>query len=299
MRPLKPYKLELNDPAKLTYPLFGMPKYDGVRFIVSEVNGVKVALSNSLKPLPNKHLQELIQAFPLGSDGEVLLSFDPLENKCPEVVSAVMAYDTVTDLKFVIFDNYLLNGGYQDRLSEMILQVNDPPLALGVVATPKFTVIHYPSDLLEYANNLITQGYEGAIFRHPDGRYKHGRSTLKESYMLKFKHIQDDEAIVIGFEPWEQNTAISEYNELGLLQKSNKKENRVPLDMLGALVVKHDTYGVFNIGSGFTKDQRIEFWQNRENIIGKIVTYKYLAHGIKDKPRHNIFKMFRPVEDLS
>lgn len=298
MRPLKPYKLELNDPVRLAYPLFGMPKYDGVRFIVSEVNGVKVALSNSLKPLPNKHLQELIQAFPLGSDGEVLLSFDPSENLCSEVVSAVMAYDTVSDLKFVIFDNYLLDGGYQDRLSEVILQVNDPPLALGVVATPKFTVIHYPSDLLEYADNLITEGYEGAIFRSPIGKYKHGRSTLKESYMLKFKHIQDDEAVVIGFEPWEQNTAVSEYNELGLLQKSNKLEYKVSKDMLGALVVKHADYGEFRIGTGFTHDQRIQYWRGRENLTGKTVTFKFMPHGVKDKPRHPVFKMFRPIEDL-
>jgi DNA ligase-1 len=53
----------------------------------------------------------------------------------------------------------------------------------------------------------------------------------------------------------------------------------------------------FNIGTGFTASQRAEFWANRHEIVDQLVTFKYFDHGIKEAPRHPVFKSFRHIED--
>lgn len=43
---------------------------------------------------------------------------------------------------------------------------------------------------------------------------------------------------------------------------------------LGALVVKYKNNTV-NVGSGFTDDERKKFWENRDDIIGRVIEVKY------------------------
>ena len=43
---------------------------------------------------------------------------------------------------------------------------------------------------------------------------------------------------------------------------------------LGALVVKYKDNTV-NVGSGFTDEERKNFWENREDIIGRVIEVKY------------------------
>jgi DNA ligase-1 len=43
---------------------------------------------------------------------------------------------------------------------------------------------------------------------------------------------------------------------------------------LGALVVKYKNNTV-NVGSGFTDEERKNFWENREDIIGRVIEVKY------------------------
>lgn len=73
----------------------------------------------------------------------------------------------------------------------------------------------------------------------------------------------------------------------------------VPVDALGALIVRRADGVEFKIGSGFTESQRYTLWQNQEEILGKMVTYKHFEVGAKDKPRFPIFKGFRDEKDLS
>ena len=41
----------------------------------------------------------------------------------------------------------------------------------------------------------------------------------------------------------------------------------------------------------------VEFWALRDEAVGHIVTVKYFARRVKDKPRHAQFKDFRPEFD--
>ena len=52
--------------------------------------------------------------------------------------------------------------------------------------------------------------------------------------------------------------------------------------ILGALVVKYKDNTV-NVGSGYTDTERKKIWQNRENIIGRVIEVKFKETTIDKK----------------
>ena len=66
---------------------------------------------------------------------------------------------------------------------------------------------------------------------------------------------------------------------------------------MGAITVRDLKTGVeFEIGSGFTAEQRLDFWANK--YIGEIVKYSYFEVGAKDKPRFPTYLGFRSKDDM-
>ncbi|MNG11564.1 DNA ligase [compost metagenome] len=130
------------------------------------------------------------------------------------------------------------------------------------------------------------------MVRQADGKYKQGRSTLREGILLKLKRFNSAECIVTGFEELMHNANEAKINETGHTDRSSHKENLVPMNTLGALLVKDIESGVdFAIGTGYTAAQRKEIWDNRRQWLGKIVTYTHFAVGSGyDKPRFPVFK---------
>src|SRR5690606_40344965 len=115
----------------------------------------------------------------------------------------------------------------------------------------------------------------GVMLRHPDGPYKHGRSTTKEGWLLKVKRFEDSEAQVIGYSEAQHNANEAKRNELGQLERSSHKAGKVGKQTLGALAVKDLKTGVeFDIGTGFTESQRQLLWAMGDNLMGKVVKYK-------------------------
>jgi hypothetical protein len=54
----------------------------------------------------------------------------------------------------------------------------------------------------------------------------------------------------------------------------------------------------FDVPSGaMPHSVREELWKDR-SLIGALVVYKYFPLGSDTRPRHPIFKAFRPVDDL-
>lgn len=65
---------------------------------------------------------------------------------------------------------------------------------------------------------------------------------------------------------------------------------------MGSLLVNDPKFGLFNIGTGFNQEERSQLWSIRNELIGKVVKYKYFPVGMKDKPRHPVFLGFRDME---
>ncbi|MBU3014258.1 DNA ligase [Poseidonibacter lekithochrous] len=118
--------------------------------------------------------------------------------------------------------------------------------------------------LESYLEKLIKLKAEGIMIKNPSLEYFVGRS----SNILKVKKFLDSEAEVIGIN----------YNK----DKQNKFKS---------LVLKLENNVVFNLGNGFTAEQRINHPK-----IGDIVTFKYYNLTRFGKPKFASFLRIRKKE---
>lgn len=280
----------VTDIELLNYPVLASPKLDGIRCVV--INGV--AYSRSLKPIPNIAVRQFFKSGEYdGFDGELIAG----PHNAPDVFNRstrfVMKRDAWDDWAFYVFDR-VSDGHTIERMG----LVEALPCSEHVRPVIQTTVGNAEA-LREYERVSLLQGFEGVMIRSMGGGYKHGRSTLKEGLLLKLKRFSDDEATVIGVECLMRNKNIAGVNELGYIERSTDARGLIPVDALGALIVRRADGVEFKIGSGFTESQRYNLWQNQDQILGKIVTYKHFEVGAKDKPRFPIFKGFRDEKDIS
>jgi len=278
----------------LSYPLLASPKLDGIRALV--LDGVLV--SRNLKPIPNRHLQDMFCGEDLeGLDGELILG-DPCSPRAfLNTTSAVRSRDGYPAAVFYVFDDFSISEGFEGRLASAQRKSTKRDRYIQLV---EHQVIRSPQELIELENRWLTQGYEGVMLRDPQGAYKQGRSTLREQGLMKLKRFCDAEAQVIGFEEQMHNSNEARRDNLGRIERSNHKAGMVGKNTLGALLVKgiNGTYtGVdFSIGSGFDDSLRKDIWDNRNSTLGRVVKFKYFPTGSKDAPRFPTFLGFR--EDL-
>lgn len=283
------------------YPVMASPKLDGVRCILRG----KVAVSRSLKPIPNKYIQHILSTMPSGLDGELGIGFPGDKDFYRNTVSAVMREEERPDFTFWVFDQTELraNMGYSVRYRH--LQESFAGMLSGnpYVKLLTHVVINTAQELLDYEELQLATGFEGVILRSMDGPYKHGRSSTKEGYLLKLKRYEDAEAVILDVQEQLKNDNVEFTNELGRTARSSHKENMTPMGTMGALNVQGlgGTYdGIdFSIGTGFDDELRQKLWNVRKQLIGKIVKFKYFATGGKDAPRFPVFLGLRDPRDMS
>jgi len=283
---------------KLPFPVICSPKIDGIRAM--KVNGH--LLSSTFKPIPNMFTRETLERqIPDGADGELTVG-----STFQETTSGIMSKAGEPAFTFWMFD--LVNPDQLDEpYSGRILNLHvwkaraDAP---NVVVVPT-QLIYSVEELLEYEEEMLNLGYEGAMVRKLDGPYKCGRSTLKQGWLLKRKPFEDSEARITGFEEQLTNTNEMETNELGLSKRSSAKAGKVGNGTLGKFIAE-DIHGKFpgvslkiGTGKGLTHELRAEVWNNYESYVGKIIKYKFQRMGVKDAPRLPIFLGFRHPEDIT
>jgi len=283
------------DLAELTYPLIASPKLDGIRCLVRD----GVALSRKLLPIPNRYVQYLAQSWPHGLDGELIVGNPCAPDVYNRTQSAVMSIEGEPEAVLVSFDRWdQPDVPFQDRLAAVGRMVNTAEAAKNLWYLPHW-IMNTPEDLADYEVQSVDMGYEGVMTRKPDGIYKYGRSTLKQELLLKVKRFVDSEAVILGMTEMMHNQNEATVDELGHTKRSHAKGGLVPAGCMGRLLVSDARSGVsFEIGSGFTFNQRQEIWESEQDMVGRVVKYKYQPHGMKDKPRLPIFLGFRDPRDM-
>lgn len=288
--------LEIIDSIK--FPVYVTPKLDGIRCLKIDGNIV----SRTFKPIRNAELSAAVKnLLPDGSDGELIMG-----GTFQNTTSMVMSADKMigNERAYFYWFDYLVEDPkkpYLERIDDMKKFVEEHPeilTASPVKIIPLFpTEINTVEELVRYESEVLEQGFEGVMLRSPNGPYKFGRSTLKEGSLVKMKKFDDDEAIIIGFNELQKNTNEKTKDEFGYAKRSTHKDGKIEQDTLGSFDVVWN--GIhFSIGSGFTMEQRKEFWNDRDNLIGKLVKFKYFATGMKDAPRFPIFLGFRDLDDM-
>lgn len=280
----------------LKFPVYASPKLDGIRCITTPDG----PLSRSLKPIPNRHISEHLSMWAAhGLDGELVVGDPSAKDVYNRTSSGVMSRDGEPDFTFLVFDCVTdPDTAFSDRLSQAKeLVSNEPPR----IKLHEHVLCNSLDEVLAYEAKCLEEGYEGLILRSPSGHYKYGRSTTREGIMLKLKRFEDSEAEILECVQLMSNGNAAQINELGHTFRSSSKEGLIPVDMVGAFIVRDLKNGwEFSIGSGsaFTHQSRSEFWENRDKLVGKIVKYKFFRHGMKDVPRHPNFLGFRSKLDL-
>lgn len=290
------------------FPIYLSPKIDGVRawnpHPVCRDHGL---LSRRMMRFPNASVNEKFGIPELrGADGEFCLGSITSPDLCRTTGGFLQALDRpADDLSWQLFDSLRHHGlAFKERLADLgDLIVRLPKTVRDSVQIVPQILVTSKDELLHREEFFLNAGFEGVMLKDPDGRYKFGRATSKEGAIFKLKRFMDAEARVLGSYEQNHNDNEATIDPRGFAKRSTHKANKVATGTLGGLecvFVNGPLKGVeFRTGGGFTAALRDELWANRGDLPGQIVTVKFFAHGVKDKPRHTQFKCFRPDFDRS
>jgi len=163
-----------------------------------------------------------------------------------------------------------------NKIQPTIDKMNNVQLSLSF--TVDLDTSEGKNQLQRYATDCVEEGYEGIMIKSLDAPYE----TKRNTNWLKFKPVHDYDLTVVGME-----------------EGTGKNIGR-----LGALLCEGTDDNKFiqvNVGSGFSDEQRDDFWNNKSEVIGKMAVV--LADAITQNQDGNYslrfprFKWFR--EDKS
>lgn len=179
--------------------------------------------------------------------GTGIINSDEEDKSCIEFV----IFDVIHMDKFGKYcihpDKYVTRRAVMDEINYMI---NDAPKENPYKHIRILPVLYHGSDpnmIDHYLEDAESMGWEGLML-NKNAPYVCKRTTD----LIKIKKFKYSDLKIVGYE-----------------EGTNKYEG-----MLGAVIVDYKGNTV-NVGSGFTDEQREEYWKIREELIGKIVEVKY------------------------
>ena len=256
-------------------------KLDGVRCLAFFDNFGKVTFkSRSGKPFDTlgKVAQELekLNLYNTSMDGEICIVDENGDEDFQSIIKEIKRKDhTIENPLFQIFDMISLedfeNKTSREKLSERLDNLHMVMERIENLAYNKVLEQDLVTswDMFESKMNLAVQsGWEGLMLRK-DEKYKGKRSND----ILKVKKFYDEEYVVVDLE---------------------NSPNRVIVDgleveemMLKNVIIEHKGHRV-QVGSGFTIDERRNFFQNPDKILGKTITVQYFEETTNQNGTHSL-----------
>jgi len=237
---------------------------DRVDLLSSEENSFNFAVPHISESL-YKQAKLLMDNGIFELDGELYnhdLSFEEISSICNRTVNCSPNHQQI---EFHIFDQVCESTPFYRRilpLKNAVSYINDPNLV--VVSDMNVTRM----DQIENALKAVTtNGYEGIIARNPNYPYQRKRSTG----IMKWKPTKKDEYKIVD--------TLEEHDKHGQ-----------PKGTLGAFIVT-DGNESFQVGTGFTEDQRQAYWNMRDMIPGRTCVVQYQHITSKGVPRFPVFKV--------
>lgn len=301
----------------IQYPKIFSYKLDGIRMISHPELGM---VSRRLKQIPNRQLREKFKHILDWCkntnhilDGEIYShyrTFQEITRACmtkdftdPFTVKKLMKeMDMKHDIQYNLYVSELLKDmefhcfdalSVMDKDESFNVRYQRIP-SLGGLIKVEQSIVNNADEVMERFDIALQDDYEGLMLRDPDSQYKFGRSTLKEEIILKVKPFETFDSEIIGVvqatkvDPNAEKTI----NELGRSVTSKKKGDRIPIEMAADFEVMFREHKV-KPQIALPEIERVEIWKNKDDYIGKIIEWKGLMVGAKDKPRHPTFVRFR------
>lgn len=296
-----------------THGQFASNKMDGERML--NLCGERM-YSPSLKPMRNKNLDDHARGFfefcrqhRIVTDSEIwspIRSFH-MPDKEQGIGSILAAYSRPIpdDIGIYVFDAMSedeWDNGTERPFAQRVEDMKGALTDFNHVYLVEQHLVKSASEAQAFFENQLANGQEGMILRAPNAAYKHGRTTLNQDGMWKFKEFLTHEAVIIGVE---EQMRLKEgvertVNVIGQLERRYEQDLYEPAGMVGAFIVSWQGAS-FKVkpGKGHNNEMKKHYWMMRHIIIGKHCEFKYMPHGTLDKPRIGSLVRFRPDLDLA
>lgn len=325
MTVLKPMLAKPFKASSLRFPIYLQPKLDGMRAIWTGTQLLS-RTGKEIKGVPNlvEHLREHYSDFPL--DGELYNHEKTFQEQISSVRRTVNIQEDLS-IQYHIYDLPIPHHTFQERLRLLQERVQETD-RIKLVETvrviegtgPDNSILVDPDNLLnrfrgldwflfrpeenERTLNIFEhEGYEGTMVRNSMGVYTLGK---RSSDLMKVKTFQDEEFECVGFNQLtRKEKIIVPEGTPGSLPYADgtwyKDGEETPDEMVGDLIVQLPDGNTCKVGSGYTEEQRREFW--KEPPIGKKLTIKFQGYTDPDKDgkvslRFPVFKGIRIEDDL-
>lgn len=256
-------------------------KLDGVRAIAIDNGEIEIfsrtgSVFNTLNNLKEDIKKILEKARELYNDefvldGEVCIIDEENKEDFAKIMKEITRKKhTISNPKYILFDfirknEFISKSGtelFKDRISKLInLNVEDFTKHISVVQHKLNATLN---DFDEWNKISKELKWEGLILRKEDSVYS-GKRTYD---LQKVKSFFDNEYTVEDIEIGSKKMLID----------GKMKE----VDCVKSLLIRHkDT--IVRVGSGIDDKERVEWYKNKEDIIGKIITVQYFEESIDSK----------------
>ena len=296
---IKPQLADNYNPENIVLPTIAQIKVDGVRALNLEGR----LTGRSLKEFKNKALTDLF-SFPelIGLDGELAYGEMHSPRLCSETtgISGTIR-GTAEGFTWWVFDlvtHDTIDLPYEVRFQ--LLQDRVAGLKRADIKVMPHKVLDTVDEVEAYDLGNLEAGFEGTILRNPDARYKAGRPNRLQQ-LMRIKRFSDSEAVVLSVTEGRVNMNEAKTDLLGRTERSSHAENQVPSGLLGSLICRDLVSGVeITVSAGaMDHSERLDYFENQDKLLGKVIKYKYFAHGVKDLPRFPTFLSLRDEVDMS
>jgi len=286
IRPMKaqPYWNELKNGTvpRITFPCLGQAKINGFRCVVyfdktlnkitfKSKNGLIYNtlehIENELKPifeLWEEVKKQFVEPMDLILDGEIYIPGEILSN----ISSAVRKRGFMTPmLEYHVFDLSISKVKQITRIRVLEELISNDTTFVKCVRS---VIIHNSKEAEDFTDKCIKEGNEGGIFRDTQASYQFGK---RPKTMVKLKRKESKEFTIIDV------IDTDKAPQLALFICRNDLNDKT-----------------FKVVPEGTHEKRKEYFNNRENIIGKPLTVEYYERTKDDLPFHSVGIVIRDYE---
>lgn len=259
----------------IKWPCYVQPKLDGVRcFAYLGDDGEIHLISRKRKefPQPLKHIRSAFKQFlPKGVffDGELyggLMEFQELAGIVRNGKEQIAANMIV----FFAFDFFDGTGKTFEIRNQEMIKVYGKFLRGNLALVPTYEVID-EDQMMQHFADFVEDGHEGIMLRNKDGLYKAGH---RSSDLQKYKEFDDNEFKIIGAK---EGTGKDEGTVIWRCVLDDEKKE-------------------FESRPRGTHAQRSEWWANKEQYFGKLLTVRHQGFTEDRIPRFPVGIAIRDYE---
>jgi len=250
--------LAQKDKSKITFPGYLQRKYNGMRALLGYHNGELCLRSRNGKIITNLNhiLDDIYQDWDKKGflDGELYIHNRSLQN----IISLTKRWQPETELIcFRVYDILLTNIPYKDRKKIVDkITLNSGPSIIYVNTVKVKTW----EDINHYFSLWKKEGYEGAMWRDPNGLYEPGRRSYS---LIKVKDFLEEEFEIID-----------------VIEATGRDEGTA------IFVCKINDNLTFKVRPMGSRELRAEYLENKEDCIGKNLTVRFQEWTPDGKPFH-------------